>query len=325
MATTAKLLTEDEIIGLIARLKCSRKNLVSGDDIARFETGKTTYAGSDSLIENVHYKEAWLTPADIAYKLFARNWSDFLCKGIKPTQALLNLNLKRASARSGFISPFLRELDKLMVEHQITLIGGDTARSPKNVFTLTFLGSSGKFIPRQGAGIRPGDVVVQLGKVGGSDLARKLMARKKPVTPSLRRLFTRPQIFKSLPQQKYLKAALDQSDSVAKTLRILAQKNGAILSIAIDQIAVAHQDIRRPTDILAAAEDLAVFAIAGKNSTAFRVIGHVESIRGKRPGVVYRHRCQPFALTADGGKTVSPRTHDSTKLITSAFEHFKNS
>jgi thiamine monophosphate kinase len=209
-----------------------------------------------------------------------------------------------------------------MIRHGITLVGGDTARSGHNLFTLTFFGNQGKFIPRRSAAIRVGDVVVQLGHVGGSDLARGLLTRKAPLPPAVRRLFTRPQIFEALPAKKYLKAALDQSDSVAKTLQILARQNRAILHVDIDKITVAHKDITRPPEILAAAEDLAVFAIAdhkiaGKNSTAFRVIGHVESIHGKRPGVAYRHRCQPFALTADGGKIVSTPTH--------GFEHFKNS
>lgn len=294
-------LSESAILAQIAQLKSSQKNLIAGDDIARFKTAGLTYAGTDSLIENVHYRRGWLSPADIAYKLFARNWSDFLCKGIKAEHALLNLNLKRSSATREFLSPFLRELDRLFTRFGITLVGGDTARAHADGFTLTLLGSKGKFIPRRGQNIRAGDLIVQLGAVGGSDLARKYLAGKVITPERIRKLFARPQIFTQLPRGVVLKAALDQSDSVDKTLRLLAVNNNATIHIDVQAIQVSHTDIRKPRAILGAAEDLAVFAIAAKGVSPFRVIGQIESCG--TPGVVYRH----------GGKIVS---------YAGGFEHF---
>lgn len=293
--------SESDILARIAQLKSSRKNLIAGDDIACFRSAGFTYAGTDSLIENVHYRRGWLSPADIAYKLFARNWSDFLCKGIQAEYALLNLNLKRASATAEFLIPFLRELDRLFTRYNITLVGGDTARAQADGFTMTLLGSKGKFIPRQGRAIQAGDLIVQLGTVGGSDLARKHLAGSADTPQRIRKMFARPQIFDKLPAAAKLKAALDQSDSVDKTLRLLAQSNKACLHIDIGAIAVSHADIRKPRSILAAAEDLAVFAVAAKGVSPFRVIGHIESCG--TPGVVYRH----------GGKIVS---------YADGFEHF---
>ena len=293
--------SESDILARIAQLKSSRQNLVAGDDIARFKTTGVTYAGTDSLSENVHYRRNWLSPADIAYKLFARNWSDFLCKGIQAEYALLNLNLKRASATAEFLIPFLRELDRLFTRHGITLVGGDTARAQVDGFTMTLLGSKGKFIPRRGQKIQAGDVIVQLGTVGGSDWARKQLQRKAPTPERIRKMFARPQIFVKLPKGVQLKAALDQSDSVDKTLRLMAQNNKASIHIDVGAIRVAHTDIRKPRAILAAAEDLAVFGIAAKGVSPFRVIGHIESCG--TPGVVYRH----------GGKIVS---------YAGGFEHF---
>lgn len=314
MARRDDALTESQIIALIARLKSSAKNLVPGDDIARFKSGGISYAGSDSLIENIHYKHNWLSAGDIAWKLFARNWSDFMCKGIAPAQALLNLNLKPSSADRSFVVPFLRTLDILLLKHGITLVGGDTARSPHDSFTLTLIGHRGKFIPRRGSGIRPGDVVLQFGAVGGSEYARELLAKKTRAPAKVLNFFRRPRIFPALPAAPRLKAALDQSDSVAKTLQLLAEANHALIHVELESIALAHPAITGPREILSAAEDLAVFGIAAKSSPAFRAIGHIDSIRVKRPGVVYRHRSQPFELTADGGKIVS--------YADPGFEHF---
>jgi len=295
-------MTETDILHLIGTLRSSRNNPIPGDDIAALTAGKKTYAASDSLIEGIHYRRTWLTPAEIAYKLFARNWSDFLCKGIRPSHCLMNLNLKPGSATKEFLAPFLRELDRLLTRHHITLVGGDTARSKHDSFTLTFIGSRGKFIPRKAAAIRKGDVVVILGAVGGATYA---VSRGMRVSKKERSYFAKPPVFEKLPGGTKLKATIDQSDSVHKSLSILAQMNGIDLTIDLGNIPRSHAKIR-PAELPAAAEDLAVFAIATRNpSPAFRVIGHVESIHAKHPGVRYWHRGKPVLHDARG------------------FEHFK--
>lgn len=320
------ILSESEIISRIARLKSSAENLIAGDDIGALRLRGVAYCGSDSLIENTHYRLSWLTPRDIARKLFARNWSDFLVKGIKPAYAMMNLGLSRESAQPQFLTPYLAELDRLLTQHKVTLIGGDTARSASDIFTLTFIGGEGRFIPRKGSSIKPGDLIVQLGPIGGSDLARRLLQSKRDCPGAIKKFFTHPQILAALPGRKFLKATIDQSDSVHKSLAILAEANRAELVVDVDKILVANPRIQKTRDILDAAEDLAVFAIADKallkSTRAFQPVGHIESIRVKHPGVVYRLRCQsseptrrPLVLTAGGGKTVSHTAH--------GYEHFK--
>lgn len=301
-------MTESEILSIIATLRSSRKNLVAADDIGAFRSHGLAYVASDSVIENTHYRTGWVTPRDIAHKLFARNWSDFLAKGIRPAYAMLNIGLSRKHAKRSFLNPFLAELDRHLCRHRVTLVGGDTARSATDTFTLTLFGTKGKFIPRQGRGIRPGDLIVQLGHVGGADLARRLLQRKTSCPAVIKKFFTRPQIFPALPGRKYLKATIDQSDSVGKSLAVLAAANDAQFVIDVEKIRLSHPDIRQTTGILDAAEDLAVFAIAHrtllKGTRAFQPVGLVESIRVKHPGVVYRLR----------GKTVSHAAH--------GYEHF---
>jgi len=280
------LLSEDEIISYIKNLRSSKKNLIVGDDIAYLRTEKNTYAATDSLIENIHYKRAWVKASDIAYKLFARNWSDFLCKGITPQYALLNLNLSLKSATDSFIEPFLKELDRLLCRYSITLIGGDSTRALSDVFTMTILGSKGKFIPRRAKKVFVHDKIFQIGKVGGSEWARKIL-EKNPSTPQrIARFFLKPQILESLPAHKSIKAALDQSDSLDKTLRILAKENNAQLCVDVDKILLSHAKIKSLEDILGAAEDLAVFGIAAKNASAFHYVGYIKSVGSY--GVEYR-------------------------------------
>ncbi|MBS0618769.1 MAG: hypothetical protein JSR44_11310 [Spirochaetes bacterium] len=288
-------MTEAKIIAAIRGLKASRKNSLAGDDIGCFSGGARTYAATDSVIAGVHFEHAWLGPKDIAYKLFARNWSDFLVKGIKPEFALLNLALGTQSAEREFLLPFLRALDRLLIAQNITLIGGDTARSNADVFTLTFLGYRGKFIPRHARTVRVGDAVVQIGAVGGASYALRQLLRTATPSPAHLRFFARPQILPSLPHAHYLKATIDQSDSVAKSLRLLAEANAITLRVDSEAILRSHSAVAGFPHILAAAEDLALFAIADakilaaplKLTPAFRVIGNVSSIRCKQPSVAY--------------------------------------
>ncbi len=314
-------LTEDAIIGLIARLRSSAANPLKADDIGYFRGDKRTYAATDSLIAGVHFRQNWLSPAEIAWKLFARNWSDFLCKGIQPTGALLSLALTRQTAHKSFVVPFLRSLDELLTQHGITLTGGDTAHSANDVFTLAFFGTRGKFLPRANKAVRPGDLILQLGGVGGSNYALERLLKAGGLSPREKAFFARPQIFPHLPQAKFLKATIDQSDSVQKSLKLLADANQTQLRIDVDSILPSHQRVlsglSAKAQILLAAEDLAVFAVASpailketdsaappKGSHTFRAVGKVESIQARVPRVDYHQSGQP----------VKPPAHD--------FEHF---
>lgn len=309
-------LTETEILRLLSRLRSSAANPLKADDIGYFRGGKRTYAATDSLIAGVHFRHDWLTPAEIAWKLFARNWSDFVCKGIKPEAALLSLALTRQTACKSFVAPFLRALDRLFTAHGITLTGGDTAHSTNDVFTLAFFGTRGKLIPRSSKSVKAGDLIVQLGGVGGSDFALKRLLTAGGLSPREKACFARPQILPQLPQTKFLKVTIDQSDSVLKSLQLLADANQATLHIDIDAILPSHSrvfsDLSLTEQILTAAEDLAIFAIASpaiiqgnrrstraKGSHTFRAVGKVESIQARVPRVNYHLNGNPVKPPRD--------------------------
>lgn len=301
---------EAAILAFIAKLKATRENPLHGDDIGLLPWRGTTFAATDSLIENTHYKEAWLDPTDIAYKLFARNWSDFICKGIQPEAALLNLALKkRPHPRSElFVKKFLRALDSLLARHGITLIGGDIARAQHDHFTLSFFGSRGNFLPRRAKNLRANALVLQLGAVGASDAAREVLEKNPTDRSKLSRGFRRPHIFSVLPQTHRLLATIDQSDSVHKSLCLLAQENRVELEIELSALDIAPPFRRWVGDALellpSAAEDLAIFALGdaaqqagSEQSTAtFRPVGKVKTIRSDEPCVRYFWRGRPLRV-----------------------------
>ncbi len=298
-------ITEEQIIAAIGRLKCARKNLIRGDDIGAFKTHGTLYAATDSLIEGIHYLNVWLKPKDIAYKLFARNFSDFAVKNIRPQFALLNLGLSKGHANRSFVKAFLHELDGLMTRFGITLVGGDTGSSPQDHFTLSLMGSSGSFVPRKAVKLTPGDWVFQLGPVGGSDAVR-LKLEQANLSAKAIRPFSRPDFLHSYPKGFRPVAAIDQSDSVEKTLRLLAEANSAELEINLETLATAREvgpvTDRNAQQVLSAAEDLAVFGIVSgggrvpaESPLAFRRIGEVKYIHRARARVSYYLHGRPVA------------------------------
>jgi len=309
---TFQLLSESEIIAAIARLKCSHKNRLSGDDIGSFHANGQVFAATDSLIEGIHYRDGWLSPQDIAYKLFARNYSDFAVKGAKPRYALFNMALRRAHASESFVAPFLRELDRLLTRFGVTLTGGDTSRALHDHFTLSFFGSSGRFVPRTAKQLKAGDIVFQIGRVGGSDAARAVLESGGAFTPKDIRAFTRPDFLQGYTRPFKPSAAIDQSDSVQKTLQLLAEANSAGLEIDLDRVQTARSlgavNEANAQQVLCAAEDLAVFGIVpgggrarAKSAPAFRPIGKVKYIHEARPCVLYNlngrrfeHPATPF-------------------------------
>ncbi|MCS6971667.1 MAG: AIR synthase related protein [Turneriella sp.] len=295
---------EAEILSFIAKLACSRGNPLPADDIGRMPKSRI-YAATDSVIQNTHYREDWLKPQDVAYKLFARNWSDFLVKNIRPEAALLNLGLRPRAGLGRFVRDFLRALDQLLLQHRITLIGGDCARAECDHFTLTFLGRRGHFVPRKARTIQPGDRILQFGAIGASEAARLLLEKNKTLPRQRVVGFLRPHVFPALPRSHQLLATIDQSDSVAKSLWLLAEANRAVLEVELSDLDVVpeYQALceGNPQRLVAAAEDLAVFAIGRPRqdiAPAFRVIGKVKSIRSKA-AVRYFWHGMPVALDTD--------------------------
>lgn len=302
---TLKLLSESEIIAAIGRLKCSHQNRLSGDDIGSFQANGQVFAATDSLIEGIHYRDGWLSPRDIAYKLFARNYSDFAVKGAKPRYALCNLALRAAHASESFVTPFLRELDRLFTRFGITLTGGDTSRAQHDHFTLSFFGSARRFVPRAARQLKAGDIVFQIGRVGGSDAARALIETGAQFQAKDIRAFARPGFLEQYSRPLYPIAAIDQSDSVQKTLQLLAEANSAELEIELDQVQTARSlgavNEANALQVLGAAEDLAVFGIVPgggkartKSAPAFRPIGRVKYIHRARARVLYNLNGRKF-------------------------------
>jgi thiamine-monophosphate kinase len=154
-----------------------------GDDAAVIKPeGKTPLLiTNDLMIEDVHYRAAWLSPFDLAQKLVRINVSDIAAMGGKPAFGLLSIGLPSPLGEN-WLQDFSRGLSSALNMFGVTLIGGDTSQSPGPVITaLTLMGRAvhGAFVLRHSPS--PGDTVYVTGTLG--DAAAGLAILESRATP----------------------------------------------------------------------------------------------------------------------------------------------
>ncbi len=140
-----------------------------GDDCAVLEPtpGTTLLATTDLLIEDVHFRRTYATPADIGWKAFAVNLSDIASMGGCPRWALVALACPSVTEVRE-VEAFYDAAGALADEYQVALVGGDTAASPNGwIINVTLLGET-VHSPLLRSTARVGDVVAVTGPLGRS-------------------------------------------------------------------------------------------------------------------------------------------------------------
>jgi thiamine-monophosphate kinase len=293
----------------------------SGDDAVAF--------ASDAMAEGIHFDLAFMTPADVGWRLTCANLSDLAAMGAEPWAAVISAAAPAATP-VGAMESFFEGAAELAARENLGLVGGDVVASPGHLFfAMAILGRApgGKFLTRGGAS--PGDSLYVSGELGLAQAGLHVLTGEGECGPSAasaataryRRPAPRLELGRVLRELAPSAAVIDTSDSLAESAAHLARASavGVRVEAAALPVADAARDVAasRGEDAAAyaaaAGEDFELlFTCPGEKAPALTRAAAARGIKISRIGVI----------TGEEERIVLARDGDVEPLPPAGFAHF---
>ncbi len=285
--------------------------------------GERAVVTTDALVAGIHFPTG-AEPADVASKALRVNLSDLAAMGARPRGYTLALALPEDFELS-WVEAFARALGEDQSRFGISLIGGDTVKTPGPLsLTLTLLGvvDGGAFLSRSAA--CPGDMVWVSGTIGDAGLGlRLLQAAPGADEASARFLLERyhrptPRLALGAALVGIAHAAADVSDGLIADLCHICEASGVDARLEADAIPLSEAARQALAAGLASADHLwscgddyelvftaaeaatgEVEAAARRAATEVTVVGRIVGT-GQGHVAVYGGDGREIALTARG-------------------------
>ncbi|MCP4847415.1 MAG: thiamine-phosphate kinase [Verrucomicrobiaceae bacterium] len=202
--------------------------VAAGDDCALIRGGKRGHyllLKTDCVIEGVHYS-ADTPPSRVGYKALARAISDIAAMAGKPQHALVTLILQ-ANRKTSYARAIYRGLTRAAQQHDIAIVGGETACPPGNgtaMVSVALTGIVGTSHCCLRSGGKPGDVLFVTGKLGGSLKGHHLRFEPRVAQAAWLACNFKP------------RAMMDLSDGLAADLPRLADASGCGYRIDVNAL-----------------------------------------------------------------------------------------
>lgn len=227
----------DRIRAMAARWGARARGL--GDDCAFLESGGERLAISlDLSVEDVHFRRAWLSPAEIGYRAAAAALSDLAAVAAEPLVLLLALAVP-AGEPDELVTQLADGVADAAADCGATIVGGDLSRGPGIVIDCCVIGRAAAEVRRRGA--RPGDALVVTGALGGPLAALLEWQAGREPPPAARERFARPASRHAAARflaAHRARAMIDISDGLAGDLRHLLAASGVGATLEVQRIPV---------------------------------------------------------------------------------------
>jgi len=277
-------LVEREVVAVLQKIFATadpRPKVGIGDDAAVVTTQSQSIITSDLAVEDVHFKPEWSSAFDIGRKITAANVADILSMGGKCDYLTASVALT-GNETMQWIENLARGMKHEADSAGALIVGGDIARGPKIVISMTAVGSAQSPILRSGAKV--GDGLYLSSLTGWSAAGLELLTREVSINSAIAERglseFSAPTLDYACDFSN-ASAMADVSDSVLIQAEQIAEASGVQLSLDQSLISQASEfaDLSSLADelkvdvfqwILAGGEDHALLA-TGLNLPGIRI------------------------------------------------------
>jgi thiamine-monophosphate kinase len=231
---------ERDVISVLQKIFAtsdSRLTVGIGDDAAVVSTQSQSIITSDMAVEDVHFKLEWSSPFDIGRKITAANIADILSMGGKCDYLTASVALT-GNETLQWIENLARGMKHEADLAGSLIVGGDIARGPKIVISMTAVGSSPTPILRSGAKV--GDGLYLSSLTGWSAAGLELLTREISINSETSEKalseFSAPTLDYAI-DFSAATAMADVSDSVLVQAEQIGEASG--VQMEIDQVAIS--------------------------------------------------------------------------------------
>ena len=154
-----------------------------GDDAAVVRARPVAVSSLDTVVEDVHFRRATHSPADVGHAALASALSDLAAMGAEAGEAYVGLVCPESLSGEQAIA-LVEAAEALAERTGVTIAGGDVASGPALVVTIAVTGwtdDAEALVGRDGA--RAGDLLGVTGALGGSGPACGCSKDSRPISP----------------------------------------------------------------------------------------------------------------------------------------------
>ena len=209
-----------------------------GDDAAVVTTQSQSIITSDMAVEDVHFKLEWSSAFDIGRKITAANVADILSMGAQCDYLTASVALTGDETMQ-WIENLARGMKHEADAAGALIVGGDIARGPKIVISMTAVGSAQSPILRSGA--KAGDGLYLSSLTGWSAAGLELLTREVSINSAIAEIalseFSAPTLDYSS-DFSGATAMADVSDSVLIQAEQIAEASG--VQLVLDQVLISQ-------------------------------------------------------------------------------------